>query len=79
MKKKSCFWPRHSFLRYPGTIAVEFLDPIPKGLPRKEFMEKLESSIEKASEKLLREALEDFERKGLTPPVPRLPLAASAH
>ncbi len=27
------FWPRRSFLRYPGTIVVEFLDPIPPGFP----------------------------------------------
>ena len=26
------FWPRRSFLRYPGTIVAEILDPIPPGL-----------------------------------------------
>src|SRR4029078_960976 len=26
------FWPRRSLLRRPGTIVVEFLDPIPPGL-----------------------------------------------
>ena len=34
------FWPRRSFLRYPGTIVVEFLDPIPPGLPRQQFMDR---------------------------------------
>jgi 1-acyl-sn-glycerol-3-phosphate acyltransferase len=31
------YWPRRQLLRYPGTIIVEFLEPIPPGLPRKEF------------------------------------------
>jgi 1-acyl-sn-glycerol-3-phosphate acyltransferase len=54
------FWPRHSFLRYPGTIVAEFLDPIPPGLPRQEFMDRLKSAIEAASEKLLQEARRDL-------------------
>ena len=29
------YWPRRSLMRYPGTIVVEFLDPLPPGLPRK--------------------------------------------
>ena len=31
------FWPRRTFMRYPGTLVVEFLDPLPPGLPRDEF------------------------------------------
>ena len=31
------FWPRRSPWRYPGTIVVEFLQPLPPGLPRAEF------------------------------------------
>ena len=26
------FWPRRTFMRYPGTLVVEFLDPLPAGL-----------------------------------------------
>ena len=63
------FWPRHSFLRYPGTIVVEFLDPIPPGLPRQEFMEKLQSAIEPASNELCKEARTELEERGLEPPV----------
>lgn len=63
------FWPRHSFLRYPGTIVVEFLDPIPPGLPRQEFMEKLQSAIEKASDDLCLEARRELEEQALQPPV----------
>lgn len=58
------FWPRHSFLRYPGTIVAEFLDPIPPGLPRREFMERLETAIETASDKLLCEARQELIEMG---------------
>ncbi len=63
------FWPRHSFLRYPGTIVAEFLDPIPPGLPRQEFMERLQSAIERASNELCLEAQKELEDRGLQPPV----------
>lgn len=63
------FWPRRSFLRYPGTIVVEFLDPIPPGLPRQEFMEKLQAAIETASNALCEEALKELEARGFEPPV----------
>ena len=49
------FWPRRSLLRRPGTIIVEFLDPIPPGLPRAEFVERLISAVEAASARLLAE------------------------
>ena len=62
------FWPRRSFLRYPGTIVVEFLPPIPPGLPRQTFMEKLQSGIESASDRLCLEARRDLEERGLEPP-----------
>jgi 1-acyl-sn-glycerol-3-phosphate acyltransferase len=58
------YWPRYSFLRYPGTIVVEFLDPIPAGLPRREFMERLEAAIETASDKLLAEARHELSKMG---------------
>ena len=50
------FWPRRSLLRRPGTIVVEFLDPIQAGLPRTEFLTRLIASIETASARLLAEA-----------------------
>ena len=49
------FWPRRSLLRRPGTIVVEFLDPIPPGLPKIEFLSRLIESIETASNRLLAE------------------------
>ncbi len=50
------FWPRRSLTRKPGTIVVEFLDPIPPGLPKAEFLERLIGAIEPASARLLAEA-----------------------
>ncbi len=47
------FWPRRSFMRYPGTVCVEFLDPIAPGLDRHRFQEKLQSEIEAATARLV--------------------------
>jgi len=46
-------WPAHGFLRKPGTIVFEYLEPIPPGLKRAEFMRTLEERIETASNRLL--------------------------
>ena len=46
-------WPAHGILRRPGTIVFEYLPPIPTGLKRAEFMRRLESAIETASNALL--------------------------
>jgi 1-acyl-sn-glycerol-3-phosphate acyltransferase len=50
------FWPRRSNLRYPGTIVVEFLAPLPPGLPRAEFRRRIEAALEEASGRLIAEA-----------------------
>jgi 1-acyl-sn-glycerol-3-phosphate acyltransferase len=50
------FWGRRSFIKRPGTIVLEFLDPIPPGWPRREVMAELERRIETATTALLREA-----------------------
>jgi 1-acyl-sn-glycerol-3-phosphate acyltransferase len=47
------FWPRRSVIRRPGTIIVEILDPIPPGLPKAEFLHRLKTAIETASNRLL--------------------------
>jgi 1-acyl-sn-glycerol-3-phosphate acyltransferase len=46
-------WGRRSFLRHPGTVRVEILDPIPPGLERAEFFERLKNDIEGATARLL--------------------------
>lgn len=50
------FWGRRGFTRRPGTIVLEFLEPIPAGLDRKTFMETLETRIESAASRLVEEA-----------------------
>lgn len=50
------FWPRRNFMRYPGTLVVEFLDPLPAGLPRDEFNTRVGAAIEQASRRLIETA-----------------------
>ncbi len=50
------FWGRRSFAKRPGTILVEFLEPIEPGLDRKAFMAELERRIETATDALVAEA-----------------------
>jgi 1-acyl-sn-glycerol-3-phosphate acyltransferase len=47
------FWPRRTFMRYPGTLVVEFLDPLPPGLPREQFLARLSAVIEEATNRLV--------------------------
>jgi 1-acyl-sn-glycerol-3-phosphate acyltransferase len=56
------FWPRRTFLRYPGTIVVEFLDLIPPGLSRDEFLARASQVIETATEKLIAEGRRERSR-----------------
>jgi 1-acyl-sn-glycerol-3-phosphate acyltransferase len=49
------YWPRRKFLRFPGTIIIEFLPPIPAGLQRRDFQERLENAIEPATARLVAE------------------------
>jgi 1-acyl-sn-glycerol-3-phosphate acyltransferase len=50
------YWPRRKFLRYPGTIKARFLPPIPPGLGKEEFMERLIRETEAGCDELLVEA-----------------------
>jgi 1-acyl-sn-glycerol-3-phosphate acyltransferase len=50
------FWPKRSLLRKPGLAVVEFLPPIPPGLPVPEFMKALEKAVEAGSDRLMAEA-----------------------
>ncbi|MDQ8730575.1 lysophospholipid acyltransferase family protein [Bradyrhizobium sp. LHD-71] len=56
------FWPRRTFLRYPGTIIVEFLDLIPPGLSRDEFLARASDVIETATAKLVAEGRQERAR-----------------
>jgi 1-acyl-sn-glycerol-3-phosphate acyltransferase len=50
------FWPRRQLLRYPGTIVVEILEPLPPGMPRAQFKREIEQRIETATNRLIAEA-----------------------
>lgn len=60
------FWPRRHYIRRPGTVTIEFLEPIPAGLERDEFMRRLQLAIETASDRLLAEAKLDPVEGNLT-------------
>ena len=46
-------WPAKGFIRTPGTVVFEFLEPIPAGLKRGDFMKQVEARVEAASTALL--------------------------
>lgn len=50
------FWPRRTLRRYPGTIVVEILEPVPPGRPRAEVRAEVERRIEGACRRLIGEA-----------------------
>jgi 1-acyl-sn-glycerol-3-phosphate acyltransferase len=49
------FWGRRSFKRYPGTVRIAILDPIPAGLDKQTFLQRLEHDIETATARLMDE------------------------
>jgi len=65
------FWPRRTFMRYPGTLVVEFLDPLPAGLSRKEFIVRIATVIEAATNRLVDAARgEQAQLFGVVPSAP---------
>ena len=50
------FWPQEAFEKRPGTATLEFLDPIPTGLPKDEFLARLEAAVEGKTAELVAEA-----------------------
>ncbi|MET0428366.1 MAG: lysophospholipid acyltransferase family protein [Microvirga sp.] len=57
------YWPRRRFIRRPGTIVLEILEPIPAGLERAEMFRLLQERIETASDRLYDEGRREL---GLT-------------
>jgi 1-acyl-sn-glycerol-3-phosphate acyltransferase len=50
------FWPQEAYEKHPGTATLEFLDPIPTGLDKAEFLERLETVVEAKTAELIAEA-----------------------
>lgn len=49
------YWPRNAFWKKSGTVIIEFLPPIPAGLPESDVMKILEEQIETTSNRLIDE------------------------
>jgi 1-acyl-sn-glycerol-3-phosphate acyltransferase len=47
------FWPEEKYEKHPGTATLEFLDPIPTGLGKDEFLARLEAVIEGRTDELI--------------------------
>jgi 1-acyl-sn-glycerol-3-phosphate acyltransferase len=58
------YWPRHRFLRFPGKVRVEVLDPIEPGLDRNAFLTELEQKLEAATARLIAEGLRELGEEG---------------
>src|SRR5262252_7615290 len=58
------FWPRRSMRRYPGTIRVEVLDPIPPGLGKEGFFQRLQRDVEAATARLVAEGERELIQNG---------------
>lgn len=52
------FWPRRGLLCKPGVAIIEFLPPIPAGLPRDVFFARLTDALEIHSRRLVQEGLD---------------------
>jgi len=64
------FWPQEEFRKSPGTAVIEFLEPIPPGLDRAEFMARLEHAVETKSQELIAEATGEPVRPSVLVPTP---------
>jgi 1-acyl-sn-glycerol-3-phosphate acyltransferase len=58
------FWPRRSLRRLPGTIVAEALPPIPSGLDKSAFFERLQGTIEGATARLIDEGRAQSQASG---------------
>lgn len=54
------FWGKNSFFRYSGKVIVEFLEPMPNNLDKKEYMSLLEQRIESKCQELNAETVKNY-------------------
>lgn len=52
-----CFWGKNQLIKKQGVAVLSFLQPIPPGVPAKQFLLELETKIENASDELYHQAL----------------------
>lgn len=54
------FWKKSSFLRYPGKVIFEFMEPLPAGLDKQHFMSELQNRIENKCRELNEETMAQY-------------------
>ena len=73
------FWPLDGFEKHPGTATLEFLEPIPTGLAKDEFLARLEAAVEGKTAELIAEATgQPITHAIQVPPPNEAPLATAA-
>ena len=63
------YWPRHSFMRQPGTFKAKILPPIEPGLSIEDVMERLVADTQAASDELLLHAVNTNPKLPIPPAV----------
>lgn len=54
------FWKKSSFMRYPGKVIFEFMEPIEPGLNKTQFMTELQNRIESKCAELNAETVKNY-------------------
>jgi 1-acyl-sn-glycerol-3-phosphate acyltransferase len=62
-------WQQEDFQKFPGPAVIEFLDPIPPGLGKDEFLERLGGAIMSNTDRLIEEGREWDKANGLKRPI----------
>ena len=65
-----CFWEQTSAKKTAGTATIEFLEPIPTGLSKEEFLLRLETVVEGRSQELIAIARGEAVRTSVLVPTP---------
>jgi 1-acyl-sn-glycerol-3-phosphate acyltransferase len=58
-------WQQEDYAKYPGPAVIEFLDPIPPGLGKDEFLERLGGAITSNTDRLIAEGREWDKANGI--------------
>lgn len=64
------FWRQQDFKKTPGKATVEFLPPIPTGLEKEEFIQRLQHAVETRSQELIAQATGEAVKPSVLVPTP---------
>lgn len=68
-------WQQEDYKKFPGPAVIEFLDPIPPGLGRSEFLDRLTDAVETNTNRLIEEGRAWDRANGIERPAAPPPLA----